>query len=117
MPLDIRGDIAAGQLAFWTLVAVASGVFTVRYGMRKDAGYIFLLIFSLPRVAGGALILAGELMPNPDPGIFTAAYSLFECALPFLYLATLGFLGLACVFDQDHLMKLLTLCQWTTQLF
>ncbi|KAH8835854.1 hypothetical protein DL96DRAFT_1575832 [Flagelloscypha sp. PMI_526] len=95
MPLDLRGDIAAAQLAFWVPVAGLCAALVVRYGMRRDAGYLFLMIFALARVAGGALILAGELMPNPDPGAFTAAYNLFEVALPITILSSLGFLGLA----------------------
>ncbi|KAF7320041.1 Dienelactone hydrolase family protein [Mycena kentingensis (nom. inval.)] len=93
--LDTRGIIAAVQIAAYSLIAVPCLYLTFRYALRRDAGWIFLLIFSLARIAGGALIVAGETVKNPTEDIFLAAYVLFHAGLAILMFATLGFLGLA----------------------
>lgn len=49
------------------------------------------------RIAGGALILAAELIPNPNIDLFISAYILQWAGLAPLMLSTLGFLGLAYV--------------------
>ncbi len=56
-------------------------------------------MFSLARIAGGALIVAGEVTvdSNPNVDLFIAAYLLFHAGLAILMLAAIGFLGLACV--------------------
>ncbi|KAJ6519443.1 hypothetical protein C8R45DRAFT_808716 [Mycena sanguinolenta] len=93
--LDKRGIIAAAQLGGYFPIAVISLYFVFRYALRRDAGFLFMSIFSATRIAGGALIIAGELMKNPSPNLFTAAYIMFHAGLAILMLSTLGFLGLA----------------------
>ncbi|KAJ7275426.1 hypothetical protein B0H12DRAFT_1087272 [Mycena haematopus] len=93
--LDTRGIIAAAQLGGYVPIAVVSLFFVVRYALRRDAGFLFMSIFSATRIAGGALIVAGELMKNPSPDLFIAAYIMFHAGLAVLMLSTLGFLGLA----------------------
>ncbi|KIK71400.1 hypothetical protein GYMLUDRAFT_33562 [Collybiopsis luxurians FD-317 M1] len=93
--LDLRGDIAAAQLAFYVPIAAISFFYTVRYTFEKDAGYFFLLFFSLTRIAGGALIIAAELIRPAIIDLFIAAYILFPAGLALLMFSFLGFLGLA----------------------
>ncbi|KAF7339979.1 Dienelactone hydrolase family protein [Mycena venus] len=93
--LDTRGIIAAAQLGGYVPIAAISLYLVIRYALRRDAGWLFMFIFSLARIAGGALIVAGELMKNPSPDLFTAAYILFHAGLAVLMLSTIGFLGLA----------------------
>ncbi|KAK7064556.1 dienelactone hydrolase family protein [Favolaschia claudopus] len=93
--LDTRGIIAAAQLGGYVLIAAASLYLTIRYALRRDAGWLFMFIFSATRVAGGALIVAGELMKNPSEDLFLASYIMFHAGLAVLLLSTLGFLGLA----------------------
>ncbi|EAU92636.1 hypothetical protein CC1G_01681 [Coprinopsis cinerea okayama7 len=93
MSLDTRGKIAAAQLAFYAPIAGISSYLVVRYALRRDAGWLFLSLFSMARMAGGALVLAGQLQPNFDA--LTAAYVLEPSALSLLLLSTLGFLGMA----------------------
>ena len=45
--LDTRGDIAAATIAFYVPVAAITLAFTIRYGLRRDAGWLFLYIFAL----------------------------------------------------------------------
>jgi len=93
--LDTRGIIAAAQLGVYIPIAVLSAYLTVRYALRRDAGWLFMLVFSLTRIAGGALIVAGETTKNPKPDMFIAAYIMFHAGLAVLMLSTIGFLGLA----------------------
>ncbi|KAK0208421.1 hypothetical protein DFS33DRAFT_1303265 [Desarmillaria ectypa] len=96
-PLDTRGQIAAAQLAFYVPLAAISFFYFIRYLFRRDAGWLFLLTFALTRIAGGALIVAGEVTvdSNPNVDLFIAAYLLFHVGLAILMLAAIGFLGLA----------------------
>ncbi|KAJ7225898.1 hypothetical protein GGX14DRAFT_641729 [Mycena pura] len=93
--LDTRGIIAAAQLGAYIPIAVLSAYLTVRYALRRDAGWLFMLVFSLTRITGGALIVAGETTKNPKPDMFIAAYIMFHAGLAVLMLSTIGFLGLA----------------------
>lgn len=47
MPLDTFGKIAAGQLGFYVPIAGLTLYLTVRYALRRDAGWLFLALFSL----------------------------------------------------------------------
>ncbi|KAF5375021.1 hypothetical protein D9758_000098 [Tetrapyrgos nigripes] len=95
MPLDTRGDIAAAQLAFYVPILAISFFYTARYAFEKDAGFFFLFLFALVRLAGGALIIAAELVQPAVIDLFISAYILFPAGLALLDLAFLGFLGLA----------------------
>lgn len=117
MPLDVRGKIAAAQIAFYVPIAVISLLYFIRYLLSRDAGWLMLLIFalsksplsdvehyrmtmspsSLARIAGGSLIVAAESIDNPSVDLFIAAYLLFHVGLAILMIATIGFLSLACV--------------------
>jgi hypothetical protein len=47
MALGIPGAIAAAELAFYVPIAVITTFLVVRYGFRRDAGWLFLALFSL----------------------------------------------------------------------
>ncbi|KAJ7785931.1 hypothetical protein B0H16DRAFT_1488533 [Mycena metata] len=93
--LDTRGIIAAAQLAAYVPIAALSLYLVIRYALRRDAGWLFLFLFSLTRIAGGALIVAGETSKKPNADFFIAAYIMFHAGLALLMLSTIGFLGLA----------------------
>ncbi|GLB36508.1 hypothetical protein LshimejAT787_0307960 [Lyophyllum shimeji] len=93
--LDIHGKLAAAQIGFYAPIAVFTIMLVWRYAFRRDAGWLFLLIFSCVRIAEGALILAGELVAHPKVDLFIAAYILQAAGLAPLLLSTVGFLGLA----------------------
>jgi hypothetical protein len=113
--LDVRGQIAAAQIAFYVPIAAATFALIYRYAFRRDAGWLFLCIFSLGeyndgwssnysthftctvRIAGGALLVAAELVVPSKIDLFIAAYILQPAGLAFLMLSTIGFLGLAYV--------------------
>jgi len=45
--LDTRGDLAAAQIAFYAPIAVISIALVFRYHLKRDAGWLFLFIFSI----------------------------------------------------------------------
>lgn len=98
-PLGIHGKIAAAEVAFWVPLAIYTLVLTIRYGFRKDAGWFFLFLFSLTRVAAGALTIAIDLGASSSPrmlqDMFIAEITLFSAGLAFLFLSAVGFLSLA----------------------
>ncbi|KAF8221768.1 hypothetical protein L208DRAFT_1446915 [Tricholoma matsutake] len=93
--LDVRGQIAAAQIAFYVPITACTLALIYRYAFRHDAGWLFLCIFSLIRITGGALLVAAELVVPSKIDLFIAAYVLQPAGLPVLMLATIGFLGLA----------------------
>jgi len=93
MPLDTRGKIAAAEIAFYAPIVVLTALLVVRYAFRRDAGWFFLLIFSLSRMTEGALLVAGEL--NHQVALFSAAYIMQYSCLFALLFSTLGFIGMA----------------------
>lgn len=113
MPLDLRGKIAAAEIGFYVPIAIISLVLTIRYGFRRDAGWFFLFFFALSklspdlarvetmlsmylaRTAGGALIVAAEMIVPAKVDLYIAAYIMFPAGLALLMLSTIGFLGLA----------------------
>jgi hypothetical protein len=112
MPLDTRGKIAAAEIGFYAPWVVLTTLLVIRYAFRRDAGWFFLLIFSLcelmtlsgflglaykiipaARMTEGALIVAGEL--NGQVPLFSAAYIMQYSCLFALLFAALGFIGMA----------------------
>ncbi|KAF9524080.1 hypothetical protein CPB83DRAFT_641078 [Crepidotus variabilis] len=91
--LDLRGKIAAAEIAFWVPVFGLSAYLVFRYAFRRDAGWFFLTIFSAVRIAEGALVVAAEMMTKRD--LFSAAYIIDYAALFALLFASLGFVGMA----------------------
>ena len=110
-PLDVRRKIAAAQIAFYAPIAIFTLFLIHRYAFRRDAGWLFLCLFSLceyhcaqisrlcsirvtARIAGGAVLIAAELEPTKLE-LFITAYIMQPAGLALLMLSTIGFLGLA----------------------
>ncbi|KAF9454997.1 hypothetical protein P691DRAFT_691235 [Macrolepiota fuliginosa MF-IS2] len=91
--LDQRGIIAAATIGCYAPVAILTLLLLLRYALRRDAGWLFLFIFSLARMSTGALLLAAELVQR-NPNLFIAASILHAGALSFLMMSTLGFVGM-----------------------
>jgi hypothetical protein len=92
--IDVYGKLAAAEIAFYVPLAIATFFLTLRYGFRRDAGWIFMLVFSVVRVTAGAVYLAAELVRPMNSGLYTAANILQSVGIAPLLLATLGFIGL-----------------------
>ncbi|PFH54748.1 hypothetical protein AMATHDRAFT_134274 [Amanita thiersii Skay4041] len=91
--LDSRGIIAVVQVAFYVPVTIITGILVFRYALRRDAGWLFLFIFSLTRITDGALIIAGTLT-HTTLDLFTPAYTIQAAGIAPLILTSIGFLGL-----------------------
>lgn len=108
--LDNRGIIAAATIGFYLPPAALTLLLITRYALRRDAGWLWLFIFSLRtcfdlnrevglnvfyavRMVGGALLVAGEILQTKID-LFIAAYIIESAALSFLMLSTLGFIGM-----------------------
>ncbi|PPQ88083.1 hypothetical protein CVT25_014381 [Psilocybe cyanescens] len=93
--LDIRGQIAAAQIAFYSPIAIITLILVFKYALRRDAGWFFLFLFSIARLAQGALVVAAEMVVPPKSILFNAAYIMDYSALAFLLFSSLGFVGMA----------------------
>ncbi|KIY67434.1 hypothetical protein CYLTODRAFT_376116 [Cylindrobasidium torrendii FP15055 ss-10] len=94
MALDVRGDIAAAQLAFYVPIAGICLFYFARFLLSRDAGWMMLAIFALIRVAGGVLTVVTQTIENPSVDLYIVAYLLFHVGFGFLLLAAIGFLSL-----------------------
>ncbi|KAF9056461.1 hypothetical protein BJ165DRAFT_1522368 [Panaeolus papilionaceus] len=91
--LDIRGKIAAAEIGFYAPIAVLTALLVFRYAFRRDAGWFFLCIFSMVRIAGSALMLAGQL--QGQTGLLIASLVMDSAGVGALLLSSLGFIGMA----------------------
>ena len=93
--LDTRGKIAAAEIAFYFPIAVLSAYLLFRYALRRDAGWLFLFLFSLARMATGATLVAAQMTTPTNIKLFLATYILdYAGILPLLF-SSLGFIGMA----------------------
>jgi hypothetical protein len=112
--LDTRGMMAAAQIAFYVPIAIISILLVFRYVFRRDAGWLFLFIFSasksdeicihaydkltcllLARIAEGALTVAGEMAKIPNATLLNVAHIIDYVGVSALLLSLLGFIGMA----------------------
>lgn len=127
--LDTRGKIAAAQIAFYVPIAVVTLLLVFRYVFRRDAGWLFLFIFSgsksgtiwtdafgrltcllLARIAEGALVVAGEMANPPNPTLLNVAHIIDYVGISALLLSTLGFIGMAYAVFDSKLPQIQLIC-------
>jgi len=90
--LDGFGKLAPPVIVFYIPIFIVTLILVLRHGFKRDAGWIFLLIFSIIRILGGILLIAAQLTRPVNTGLYTGAYVLESAGLSPLLLATLGFL-------------------------
>jgi hypothetical protein len=90
--LDAFGKLAAATIVFYVPILVITVTLVLRHGFKRDAGWIFLSIFSTIRILGGILLIAAQLTRPINISLYTGAYVLEAAGLSPLLLATLGFL-------------------------
>jgi len=93
MTIDQFGKIAAAEIAFYVPVLCIAFFVTLKHGFSRRQGWVFLCIFSLVRIAGGATTLVYRTSSHPQTGVIIAATILSGIGLSPLLLATHGFLG------------------------
>ncbi|TDL17892.1 hypothetical protein BD410DRAFT_901222 [Rickenella mellea] len=92
MGLDARGIIAIIQIVLFVPIFCFTLFITLRHGFKRDAGWVFLLIFSVIRIVGGVMLVVAESLKHPSTGVYITAYVLASVGLSPLLFATLGFL-------------------------
>ncbi len=60
MGLDQRGDIAIAEIVFYIPIFVAALLLTIRHGIGRQAGWIFLLTFSIGTTTHRDLLITCE---------------------------------------------------------
>ena len=111
MGLDARGDISIVIIIAYIPVFIFSLLLSLRHGFSRDAGWVFLLIFSVGqypsvlkkdynyltcatvRIVGGALHIAAEEISPPSIGVYIGAFALESSGVAPLLLCTTSFLG------------------------
>ncbi|KIM84628.1 hypothetical protein PILCRDRAFT_818206 [Piloderma croceum F 1598] len=90
--LNDHGKLGAATIPFYVPILIISFVLVLRHGFTRDSGWIFVFIFSIVRILGGALLIAAQLVRPGNTNLYVAASILEAAGLSPLLLATLGFL-------------------------
>ncbi|KAF8446325.1 hypothetical protein L210DRAFT_3327686, partial [Boletus edulis BED1] len=91
MSLNAQGIISAVTIAIYIPIFLLAIRICSRYGI-KQRGWLLLVIFSLIRIVGGALLVAAELIVPAVTGLYIGGYALEASGLSPLLLSTLGLL-------------------------
>ncbi|KAG6371595.1 hypothetical protein JVT61DRAFT_9305 [Boletus reticuloceps] len=91
MSLNTQGIISAVIIAIYIPIFLLAIRICSRYGI-KQRGWLLLVIFSLIRIVGGALLVAAELIVPAVTGLYIGGYALEASGLSPLLLSTLGLL-------------------------
>ncbi|KAG1809979.1 uncharacterized protein HD556DRAFT_1317071 [Suillus plorans] len=92
MALDTQGILAAVTIAMYIPFLFVSLRLVMKYGMSRGDGWVLLLVFSIIRVLGGALLVAAEDITPANIGLYIGGYALESSGLSPLLLCTLGLL-------------------------
>jgi len=95
MTLNTNGKLEAAVMVFYAPIALLALALTIRHGFKREAGWIFLLTFSIIRIVGGAMMVAAQSQTPPSIDLYTGAVILESVGLSPLLLATMGFVGSA----------------------
>ncbi|KAG1829519.1 hypothetical protein EV424DRAFT_1344234 [Suillus variegatus] len=92
MALDTQGILAAVTIAMYIPFLFVSIRLVMKYGMSRGDGWVLLLVFSIIRVLGGALLVAAEDITPANISLYIGGYALESSGLSPLLLCTLGLL-------------------------
>ncbi|KAN0100951.1 hypothetical protein V8E55_000935 [Tylopilus felleus] len=91
MALNTQGIISVVTIVIYVPILILAFRVCSRYGI-KERGWLLLVIFSLIRIVGGALLVAAELIVPAVTGLYIGGYALEASGLSPLLLSTLGLL-------------------------
>jgi hypothetical protein len=91
MALDYRGEVSILELMVYTCALLTSIYLSFRHRLSRNAGWIFLTIFSLVRIIGASCQLA--TLSSPSNHLLTAITTLDSLGLAYLLFASLGLLS------------------------
>jgi hypothetical protein len=92
MALDSHGVLAAVTIAMYVPFLLLSIKIVSKYGIARGDGWVFLLIFCIIRVLGGALLVAAEEITPVNTSLYIGGFALEASGLSPLLLCTLGLL-------------------------
>jgi hypothetical protein len=92
MALDSHGVLAAVTIAMYVPFLLLSIKIVSKYGIARGDGWVFLLIFCIIRVLGGALLVAAEDITPVNISLYIGGFALEASGLSPLLLCTLGLL-------------------------
>ncbi|KAK0125435.1 hypothetical protein ONS95_000551 [Cadophora gregata] len=92
MVLTYRNGVSIGQIIIYTYCLAVAIFLALRHGFRRNAGWMYLIIFCLARIIGPAMELATINDPT-NTDLYTGYAILNNVALSPLMLAALGLLG------------------------
>ncbi|KAF7984793.1 hypothetical protein HWV62_11792 [Athelia sp. TMB] len=90
--LDDFGRIAIAVAILYIPVLITAVFLVCRHGFKRDAGWIFLVIFSTIRIVGGGTMVAAELIRPINKTVYEVALIMESMGLQPLLMTTLGFL-------------------------
>lgn len=91
MSLDSQGILAAVTLAIYVPILFFAVRIALKYGFGQK-GWIILVIFTLIRIIGGALLVAAEEVTPVVTGLYIGGYALEASGLSPLLMSTLALL-------------------------
>ncbi|PVH89639.1 hypothetical protein DL98DRAFT_475934 [Cadophora sp. DSE1049] len=92
MALTYRNGVSIGQIVIYTWGLAVAIFLAMRHGFRRNAGWMYLIIFCLARIIGPAMELATINDPT-NTDLYTGYAILNNVALSPLMLAAMGLLG------------------------
>ncbi|KZP28442.1 hypothetical protein FIBSPDRAFT_927577 [Athelia psychrophila] len=90
--LDSFGKIGIAVAVLYIPVLITAIFLVCRHGFKRDAGWIFLVIFSVVRIAGGGAMASAELIRPINKTNYEIALILEGLGLQPLLMTTLGFM-------------------------
>ncbi|KAK5632038.1 hypothetical protein RRF57_007752 [Xylaria bambusicola] len=95
MELTVRNDISIAQIILYVPFLAVAILLCIRHGFGQNAGWLFLLVFSLLRIIGAALQLAATAQPE-NIGLFFGALTLQAIGLTDFIIMLLALINRAC---------------------
>ncbi|KAK9426857.1 hypothetical protein V1505DRAFT_382142 [Lipomyces doorenjongii] len=83
--LTSHGYIAIVELIIYTIALVTSTVSCLRYGFKRQAGWIYLSIFCILRLLASALVIVVEKSSEPSTGMVVTARLVNNKPIAILY--------------------------------
>lgn len=93
MGISYRNGISILELIIYFPSVFVGGYLVIRHGLRKSAGFIYLVLFSNLRIVGACCDLA--TISNPSTGLYISEVICSSIGLSPLILTCSGFLARA----------------------
>ena len=92
MTLDYRNKVSIAVIAFYVPILLLAIYLLVRQGLHRNAGYVYIVMFSIARILGSGLELGTESDPS-NKSLYVGYAVLVSIGLSPLLLSIMGILG------------------------